>query len=182
VIVKIQKADEIPDFASHLGDIDDIFFEASAKRDFRSHEEKQSFREVSLGRYIAKHRDSFFVALNIAGRAIGYLAGCLENPMSLEHFNDIAYFGYIDDICQNYPAHLHINIAEQYRSRGVGAALVERFANWAKLHSVIGVQLVTSSTSRSIPFYRRLGFTELRTFPWNCGTAVCMGRQLADDR
>jgi GNAT superfamily N-acetyltransferase len=182
VIVKIQKADEIPDFENHLGDIDDIFFESSAKRDFRTHEEKQSFREMSLGRYIVNHRDSFFVALNSAGRAVGYLAGCLENPTKLDHFNDIAYFRYIDDICQNYPAHLHVNIAEQYRWRGVGAALVERFVNWGELHSVAGIQLVTSSTSRSIPFYRRLGFTELRRFPWNSGTAVCMGRQLADER
>jgi GNAT superfamily N-acetyltransferase len=183
VIVNIEKADEIPDFANHLGDLDDIFFKSSVKRDFRTYEERQYFREeMSLGRYIVKHRDSFFVALNGVGRPIGYLAGCLENPTQLDYFNDIAYFRYIEDICQNYPAHLHINIVEQYRGRGVGTALVERFVNWAEVHSVSGIQVVTSSTSRSIPFYRRLRFTELRVFPWNSGTAVCMGRQLADGR
>jgi GNAT superfamily N-acetyltransferase len=175
VIVNIEKADEISDFANHLGDLDDIFFESSAKRDFRTHEEKQHFREMSLGRYVVSHRDSFFVTLNGVGRAIGYLAGCLENPTKLGHFNDVAYFRYIEDICQNYPAHLHINIVEQYRGRGVGAALVERFVNWTEVHSVPGIQIVTSSTSRSIPFYRRLRFTKLREFPWNSGTAVCMG-------
>jgi hypothetical protein len=41
---------------------------------------------------------------------------------------------------------------------------------------------VTSNTSRSIPFYRRLRFTQLCEFSWNFGTAVCMGRQLADHR
>jgi GNAT superfamily N-acetyltransferase len=176
--MKIQKADEVADFTSHLGDIDNIFFESSAKRDFCNEEEKQSFREMSLGRYIVRHRDSFFVALDDAGRAVGYLAGCLENPTKLDHFNDIAYFQYIDDICQNYPAHLHVNIAGQYRNRGLGTTLVERFAELAKLHSVEGIQVVTSSASRSIPFYRRLGFRELRTFPWMCVTSVCMGRKL----
>src|SRR5262249_44746028 len=115
---------------------------------------------MSLGRYIVKHRDSSLVALNGVGRAIGYLAGCLENPTKLDYFNDIAYFRYIEDP--------HFTTS--------------RFVNWAEVHSVPGVQVVTSSTSRSIPFYRRLRFTELRVFPWNSETAVCMGRQLADGR
>jgi hypothetical protein len=59
----------------------------------------------------------------------------------------------------------------------LGTALVGRFVECAKLHSLKGIHLVTSSTARSIPFYRRSGFTELRTFPWN-GTSVCMGRKL----
>ena len=107
VIVKIQKADEVADFASHLRDIDKIFFESSAKHDFCSEEEKQIFREVSLGRYIVRHRDSFFVALDDARRAVGYLAGCLENPTRLDHFNDIVYFRYIA-ACKKHKAKLVI--------------------------------------------------------------------------
>jgi len=181
VIVNIKKADEIDDLSHHLDNLDEIFFKSSVKRDFSNHGEQQYFRDMSLGRYIAKHRDSFFIALNGDGHAIGYLAGCLENPTKLDHFNDITYFSYIADICQNYPAHLHINIAEQYRGCGLGTALIERFVKWAQIHAVPGIQIVTSSTSRSIPFYRRLRFTELREVPWNSGTAVCLGRQLAVD-
>ena len=48
--MKIQRADEVADFATCLGDIDNIFFQSSAKRDFSSQEEKQAFREMSLGR------------------------------------------------------------------------------------------------------------------------------------
>jgi hypothetical protein len=47
-VIEIRRADEIADFANHLGEIDDIFFESSARRDFCSQEEKQSFREMSL--------------------------------------------------------------------------------------------------------------------------------------
>jgi GNAT superfamily N-acetyltransferase len=177
-MVKIQRADEVADFAGCLGDIDDIFFESSVRRDFCSQQEREAFRDMSLGRYIEKYRDSFFVALDDAGRAVGYLAGCLENPTKLNLFNDVSYFRYIDDICQDYPAHLHVNVTERHRNRGLGTALVERFADWAKLHSVKGIHLVTSSSARSIPFYRRLSFIELRTLSWNSGTSVCMGRKL----
>lgn len=176
--VKIHRAEEVADFASCLGDIDDIFFKSSARREFCGQAEKQAFREMSLGRYLEKHRSSFFVALDDTGRAVGYLAGCLQNPLNLDHFNDVSYFRCIADLCEQYPAHFHVNVAEQYRDRGLGAALVGRFAEWSKLHSVEGIHLVTSSASRSIPFYRRSGFVELRTFPWNFGTSVCMGRKL----
>ena len=40
--VTIKRADDVADFASHLGDLDRIFFESSAKRDFRSEEETRS--------------------------------------------------------------------------------------------------------------------------------------------
>ena len=176
--MKIQRADEVSDFAACLGDIDDIFFQSSAKRDFCGQEERQAFREMSLNRYIEKHRSSFFVALDADGRAVGYLAGCLENSITLGQFNDVAYFRSIEDICRDYPAHLHVNVAEGYRNRGLGTALVGRFVEWTKLHSVKGIHLVTSSTARSIPFYRRSGFIQLRTFPWNSGISVCMGRKL----
>ena len=175
--VKIRKADEVADFLSCLADIDDIFFASSARRDFSSPEEKQAFQELSLGRYIERHRSSFFVALDADGRAVGYLAGCLENPITLSHFNDVAYFRSIEDICRDYPAHLHVNVAEWYRNRGLGTALVGRFVEWAKLHSVRGIHLVTSSAARSIPFYQRSGFIQLRTFPWNSAISVCMGRK-----
>ena len=46
MMVKIKRADEVADFATCLGDIDNIFFQSSAKRDFSSQEEKQAFREI----------------------------------------------------------------------------------------------------------------------------------------
>ena len=109
---------------------------------------------------------------------IGYLAGCLKNPTELVEFSDIEYFQTIGDICRDYPAHLHINVALEWRNHGLGAVLVERFAHWARLHSVEGIHLVTSSASRRIPFCRRSGFRELRAFPWNSVISVCMGRKL----
>jgi GNAT superfamily N-acetyltransferase len=176
--IRIYRADEVLNFAGYLADIEEIFFQSSARRTFGDQEERQAFRDMFLDRYFLRHRDSFFVALDDAGRAIGYLAGCLENPTTLDHFNDVSYFRYIADICQDYPAHLHVNVSQPFRNLGLGTQLVERFAGWTRLHSVAGIQIVTSSTSRSIAFYKRSGFIELRTFPWNSGFSVCMGRRL----
>ena len=71
MMVKIQRADEVADFATCFGDIDNIFFQSSAKRDFSSQEEKQAFREMSLGRYIEKHRGSFLSPLMPMGVPLG---------------------------------------------------------------------------------------------------------------
>lgn len=176
--VTIVKAEHLIDFATHLDEINNIFFESSAQRNFSSLDEKESFRNRSLGRYITSHINSFFVALDETGSVVGYLAGCLENPTNLDHFSDIAYFKDIVDLCERYPAHFHINLTGNYRNRGLGRQLVERFVEYATLHSIEGIHIVTSTYSRSVPFYKRNGFSELRTFPWNSGVAICMGRTL----
>jgi hypothetical protein len=87
--------------------LDDIFFKSSVKRDFCTHEEQQYFPDMSFGRYTVTHRDSFFVALNGGGRAIGYLAGCLENPTILGHFNDITYLACDGERAADYLQHSH---------------------------------------------------------------------------
>src|SRR5262249_43536027 len=46
---------------------------------------------------------------------------------------------------------LHVSVTQRYRNRGLGTALVGRFVEWAKLHSLEGTHLVTSSTARSMP-------------------------------
>ena len=74
--MKIYKGDRLPDLERHMVAIDSIFFESSAKQEFADQAERDAFRERWLGRYIEKHRDSFFVAIDDDGNAIGYLAGC----------------------------------------------------------------------------------------------------------
>jgi GNAT superfamily N-acetyltransferase len=176
--IRIHRADEVSNVVGCLAEIDEIFFQSSTRHTFCDQDERRAFRDMFLDRYFIKHRDSFFVAIDDTGRTIGYLAGCLKNPTTLDHFDDVSYFRCIADICQEFPAHLHINVAEPFRNLGLGTQLIERFADWTRLHSVGGIHIVTSSTSRSIPFYKRTGFIELRTFPWNSSVSVCMGRRL----
>jgi hypothetical protein len=176
--VKIQRLDEVADFLSCLADIDDIFFTSSARRDFSRPEEKQAFREMSLGRYIERHRSSFFVALDADGRAVGYLAGCLENPITLSQFNDVAYFRSIEDICRDYPAHLHVNVAELYSQSWIGNC-----TSWA-IRRVGEATLGQGNPRRHIEHRSKYSILpKVRLHPvthvsLDSGISVCMGRKL----
>jgi hypothetical protein len=123
VTPEIHKADELVDFTSHLGEIDSIFLDRAQNRTFPAARKKNLFESARSGD-ISNHRGSFFVALNGSGRVIGYLAGCLKNPTELVHFSDIEYFQTIGDICRDYPAHLHINVAPQWRNHGLELRLL----------------------------------------------------------
>ena len=48
MMVKTQRADEVADFASCLGDIDDIFFQSSATRDFAVKKKSKRFERGGL--------------------------------------------------------------------------------------------------------------------------------------
>ena len=176
--MQIHKSDRLPRFKEHVARIDSIFFEASARQEFSDQAERDAFRARWLGRYLEQHPDCFFVAIGDDGRPAGYLAGCLQNPTTLRHFDDIAYFQTIANFCRKYPAHFHVNVAAELRGRGIGAALVGRFVEWARIKSVEGIHVVTAINSRSVPFYVKCGFVPLQTFLWNLGISVCLGREL----
>ncbi|NLI70525.1 MAG: GNAT family N-acetyltransferase [Firmicutes bacterium] len=58
-----------------------------------------------------------------------------------------------------YPAHLHINIDRDYRRKGIGEALMNRFFTHLQAHGIKGVHLGTTSLNRSaVPFYEKMGF------------------------
>ena len=77
-----------------------------------------------------------------------------------------------------YPAHLHMNVDAEYRRRGIGAVLIERYARELGAARVPGVHLFCGAEPR--PFYARNGFTELAALELRGGRWVyVMGRRLA---
>lgn len=59
-----------------------------------------------------------------------------------------------------YPAHLHMNLAAEYRGRGHGARLMERYLEYLRTRGVPGVHLITTDRNTvAVPFYERRGFT-----------------------
>jgi GNAT superfamily N-acetyltransferase len=78
---------------------------------------------------------------------------------------------------RTYPAHLHMNVEAAYRGRGIGAALMERYARDLTGASVPGVHLFCGAAPRS--FYVRHGFTELAACEVSLGRRVYyLGRRL----
>jgi ribosomal protein S18 acetylase RimI-like enzyme len=161
-----------------LPEIEAIFFAASATQSFPDSAAREAFAERWLGRYLARWPECVLIARAGDGRIAGYLAGCLENPATGGRFEDIAYFKTFASLCGRYPAHLHINLAEAYRSLGIGAALIEAFAADATRAGVPGMHIVTGAAARNVRFYRRCGFLELATARQEAGDVVFMGRRL----
>ncbi|MBX9590277.1 MAG: GNAT family N-acetyltransferase [Hyphomonadaceae bacterium] len=163
---------------AHAAQIDAIFFEASG-RTFASGADRDAFRERWLGRYLHGGTDVVVLALDAAQAVAGYLVGALEDPSRQPRFADIPYFsGAFGDLCPRYPAHLHINIAPAFRSRGVGADLIAAFAARACGAGAPGMHVVTGRNARNIRFYTRCGFVQLREAVWNTGEIVFLGRSL----
>lgn len=154
-------------------DVDDIFFESSATKSFEYRAAQDVFHERWLGRYQKHFPGNFYVAVSGSdairdgadcnGRVVGYLAGCLADPIACGLFDDIAYFKRFAAHLQTYPAHLHINVAHDYRSRGLGARLIARFFEDVRAAGLDGAHVVTGARSRNISFYERCGFLLIDT-------------------
>ena len=169
-----------PECPPHLlAQIDAIFLETSARPPAQG-PEREAFRERWLGRYLRGGTDVLLVALAGEDTVAGYLVGALEDPALQERFADIGYFrAHFADLTRRFPAHLHVNLAEPFRSRGAGARLVEAFAEAAQQAGVPGMHVVTGRGMRNVRFYERCGFVERGCAPWKGGELVLLGRLLA---
>jgi ribosomal protein S18 acetylase RimI-like enzyme len=62
-----------------------------------------------------------------------------------------------------YPAHLHIDVLEEYQRQGIGTNLIKILESHLKENKVIGVCLGTSEKNyKSIPFYKKNGYKLLK--------------------
>lgn len=65
-----------------------------------------------------------------------------------------------------YPAHLHVNLAPDYRGHGLGRKLVETFAEFAGKRGSAGVHAsVREDNEKGRAFFERLGFREIAEHP-----------------
>ena len=158
--------------------LESIFFATSRVQKFADTQARNSFKTKWLDRYLNHYIDSFFIARADDDVLIGYLAGCLENPILNPLFNDLGYYKVFAPYCASYPCHLHINVAADYRNHGVGAALIEAFAAQASNIQAPGMHIVTNEGARNIRFYERNNFHILSTTDSNGKRVVFMGRQL----
>ena len=68
-----------------------------------------------------------------------------------------------DAVIADYPSHLHIDLLERARGRGLGRSLVDGLASDLRARGSSGVHLeVGTANENAIAFYRHLGFELLR--------------------
>ena len=164
-----------------LAQVEAIFFEASG-RTLTPGPEREAFRERWLGRYLLGGSDVVLLALEGSDRVAGYLVGALENPAEQPRFADIRYL-HTDfaELCRRFPAHLHINLAPAFRSRGIGGRLIEAFAVRAAAGAP-GMHVVTGEGMRNVGFYLRRGFLPCARARWNGRMVVFLARELGPPR
>lgn len=170
-----------PECPPHLlAQVDAIFLETSV-RPPPPGPERDAFRERWLGRYLLGGTDVVLLALASEDTVAGYLVGALEDPALQQRFADIGYFRTdFVDLTRRFPAHLHINLTARFRNQGIGARLIEAFADAARRAGAPGMHVVTGRGMRNVRFYQRCGFTERGSAMRDGGGAVFLGRLLLD--
>lgn len=158
-------------------ELDRIFFEASSTRSFESEKLRAEFRWRWLGRFLDHSARHAFLALGPGRSVAGYIVGSLSDPADpLDP--ELPFYARFAEQTRIYPAHLHINLAPQHRSRGTGARLIAVFGANASRFGARGMHLVTSRGARNIRFYERCAFTEVASTDWNGRELVMLARPL----
>lgn len=155
--------------------IDAIFF-ATAARVYPEGPERTAFREKWLGRFLDCERDVLLLALAENGRVAGYVVGTLENAADSVRFADMPHFReHFAAACAAFPAHLHINLAAEFRGRGIGARLIDAFAGIVREAGLPGLHVTTGRGMRNVGFYLGRGFREIAALERDGGAMLFLG-------
>jgi GNAT superfamily N-acetyltransferase len=150
-----------------------------------SSEKYGSFGKMWIDPYQAFCPEWTYVALD-ESRVVGYLTGCPDTPLfrqrqktlkEAQPKNPEEWFGQEVqmNIESDYPAHLHVNLLPDYRGKGIGQHLIERFLHDINDKSVKGVHVFCGPDP--VAFYKKAGFEELAVFN---SRVFFLGRRIAD--
>lgn len=174
--MRIHSLSETTAFQTELASAEEIFFESSSKKSFLDDEERRLFRQRYFGTYADANPRWFLLALDGAGRVLGYLAGTPETRE--DHYRLNPYLEGFRPAIAQFPAHLHINFAPEARGLGLGSLLLREFERRLVEDSIPGVHLVTGSSERNVGFYARNGYQAVARIPIGNSELVLLGKRL----
>lgn len=141
--------------------------------------------------YIEQEPDNVFVLVDESDKAQGYIF-CAEDFKKyskgfksylkkvrhtglknyLEAFGEVFVYSLYS---KKYPAHLHIDLNDQFRGGGNGSKMMEALTAQMKSKGVRGIMLIVGTENkRGINFYQKNGFDILRRF----GSGTAMAKEL----
>lgn len=159
-------------------DVDHVFFSSSNTQSFESDAARAAFRERWLGRYLRHFPQYAWIARSAERRAVGYVVGSMNDPARDPLFSDLPFLTPFAEACARFPAHLHVNLAEDWRGQGIGARLIDAFSDQARTAGAPGVHVVTQRGLRNVGFYLTNGFLERAALTMGDSELVLLGRDL----
>lgn len=155
----------------------EIFFESSAKKNFKSIKERADFQFKYLGYYLENYPELFLIFKD-EDQVLGYICGCKNSADEDELMGIVPHYRTFLNEYDDFPSELHINMHTSARGKGIGSKLIREFEQLLIAGGVNGVHLITVPTARNVGFYRKNGyvFEHIRDY---CGTdLLLMGKSL----
>ncbi|HAZ12610.1 MAG: hypothetical protein A2X86_11570 [Bdellovibrionales bacterium GWA2_49_15] len=140
--------------------IETIFFQTSSVQQFASDQARDSFKDRWLTPYLTSQKSENLYSVWVAmdeSTVVGYLTGHAQTAL-FRQVHDHLSLSLFADLHDDYPAHLHINMAPNQQGKGLGASLISAYMQELQSHKICGVHLVTGPKARNTGFYRRQGF------------------------
>lgn len=73
----------------------------------------------------------------------------------------------VDEPIDGFPAHLHMNLAHEYRGGGIGSRLLSAYLAYLSRNNVEGLHLGTTTANKlAAPFYKKWGFRLVSEHPF----------------
>lgn len=169
-------ASVVPYEAKYLAELEEIFFEASTKKEFIDEEERKRFFEKYLGLYLKNYPELALVYVK-EGKVLGYV---VASPISSGPLIDSVqpHMQIFSEYFNDYPAHLHINAHASSRGLGVGTELIKEIEQLLKKQNISGLHIMTGPDSPNQNFYKRLGFNFQITLTFQGSPILFMGKSL----
>lgn len=158
-----------------LQEIEDIFFESSVKKTFKTEKEKLDLKWKYLGFYLDRYPDYVWVAYS--RKVLGYCLG-MPKTQDDELYAAQPHLKVFEEKYKDFPAHLHINCHVSARGQGIGTRLIEELEREFKSQGIKGIHLMTSSDARNRSFYQRLGYDYECELPYLNTPILMMGKKL----
>jgi GNAT superfamily N-acetyltransferase len=152
--------------------VQEIFWETTTRTQFASINERVDFQEKYLESYLTQ----LALVAELKGQVVGYIVASISTDSDGAYWSE--HLSLFEDLYHRYPAHLHINCAEEARGNGVGSLLVEKLEADLKVIGVGGLHLITLAGARNVSFYQKLGFNHKVERLWNGKPLLFLGKTL----
>jgi ribosomal protein S18 acetylase RimI-like enzyme len=158
--------------------VEDIFLESSAIKQFTSNKEREDFLYKYLRYYKETYPELFFVASR-EHQVLGYICASRSTKSDIKLINALKHLSLFNYYYASHPAHLHINCHAGARGLGLGSQLLLHLEKELIAQKIGGLHLITSPNARNVGFYRKNGYTDEYKAQQGEVTFLLMGKILS---